>query len=107
MGCALFSISSLASEMGRGNNSPPCRGRDRKRLVEGNPEMSAPLKTVESTSDISSLLHEIGQRAKDAARALALAPTARKDAALSAMAAAIRARRSEIIAANQQDLADA
>src|SRR5215468_7277508 len=69
--------------------------------------MSAPLKTVESTSDISSLLHEIGQRAKDAARALALAPTARKDAALSAMAAAIRARRSEIIAANQQDLADA
>jgi glutamate-5-semialdehyde dehydrogenase len=69
--------------------------------------MSAPLKTVESTSDISGLLHEIGQRAKNAARVLALMPTARKDAALSAMAAAIRDRKREIMAANQQDLADA
>jgi glutamate-5-semialdehyde dehydrogenase len=69
--------------------------------------MSAPLKTVESTSDISSLLHAIGQRAKDAARALALAPAARKDEALAAMAAAIRADQRDIMAANRQDLADA
>ena len=69
--------------------------------------MSAPLKTVESTNDISGLLHGIGQRAKEAARTLALAPTARKDAALSAMAAAIQTRQREIMAANQQDLADA
>ena len=69
--------------------------------------MSAPLKTVESTNDISGLLHEIGQRAKEAARTLALAPTARKDAALSAMAAAIKTHQREIMAANQQDLADA
>jgi glutamate-5-semialdehyde dehydrogenase len=61
--------------------------------------MSAPLKTVESTSDISSLLHAIGQRAKDAARALALAPAARKDEALAAMAAAIRADQRDIMAA--------
>ena len=69
--------------------------------------MSAPLKTVESTNDISGLLHEIGQRAKEASRTLALAPTARKDAALSAMAAAIKTHQREIMAANQQDLADA
>ena len=69
--------------------------------------MSAPLKTVESTNDISGLLHEIGQLAKEAARTLALAPTARKDAALSAMAAAIKTHQREIMAANQQDLADA
>ena len=69
--------------------------------------MSAPLKTVESTNDISGLLHEIGQRANEAARTLALAPTARKDAALSAMAAAIKTHQREIMAANQQDLADA
>jgi glutamate-5-semialdehyde dehydrogenase len=69
--------------------------------------MSAPLKTVESTSDISSLLHAIGQRAKDAARALALATAARKDAALAAMAAAIGAHQRDIMAANRQDLADA
>jgi glutamate-5-semialdehyde dehydrogenase len=69
--------------------------------------MSAPLKTVESTSDISSLLHAIGQRAKDAARALALAPASRKDEALTAMAAAIRAHRREMMEANRQDLADA
>ena len=69
--------------------------------------MNAPLKTVESTNDISGLLHEIGQRAKEASRTLALAPTARKDAALSAMAAAIKTHQREIMAANQQDLADA
>ena len=69
--------------------------------------MSAPLKTVESTSDLPSLLHAIGEGAKAAARALALAPTARKDAALSAMAAAVRACQREIVTANQQDLADA
>jgi glutamate-5-semialdehyde dehydrogenase len=69
--------------------------------------MSAPLKTVESTSDVADLLHEIGQRAKNAARSLALAPSARKDAALTAMAAAIRGHQREIMAANQKDLAEA
>jgi glutamate-5-semialdehyde dehydrogenase len=69
--------------------------------------MSAPLKTVESTSDVADLLHQIGQRAKDAARSLALAPSARKDAALTAMAAAIRGHQREIMAANQKDLAEA
>jgi glutamate-5-semialdehyde dehydrogenase len=68
--------------------------------------MAAPLKTVEG-SDIAALMHELGRAAKDAARLLALAPTAQKDAALAAMAAAIRARKADILAANAQDLAEA
>ncbi len=68
--------------------------------------MTAPLKTVEG-SDIAGLMQAIGRRARDAARALALAPTAQKDAALAGTAAAIRARKDDILAANAQDLADA
>ena len=69
--------------------------------------MTAPLKTVESTTDIAAVMHDIGRRAKDAARALALAATARKDAALSAMAKGLRARKADILAANAQDVAEA
>jgi glutamate-5-semialdehyde dehydrogenase len=69
--------------------------------------MTAPLKTVESTTDVAGLMHDIGRRAKDAARVLALAGTAQKDDALTAMAAAIRARKADILAANAQDLAEA
>jgi glutamate-5-semialdehyde dehydrogenase len=68
--------------------------------------MAAPLKTVEG-SDIAALMHELGRAAKDAARMLALAPTAQKNDALAAMAAAIRAHRADILAANAQDLAEA
>jgi glutamate-5-semialdehyde dehydrogenase len=69
--------------------------------------MTAPLKTVESTTDIAAVMHDIGRRAKDAARTLALAATARKDAALSAMAKGLRARKADILAANAQDVAEA
>src|SRR3979490_242354 len=41
--------------------------------------MTAPLKTVESTSDIAGLMHDIGSRARLAARVLALAGTAQKE----------------------------
>ena len=68
--------------------------------------MAAPLKTVEG-SNIAALMHEIGQRAKSAARVLALAPTAQKDSALAAMAAAIRTRQADILAANAKDVAEA
>src|SRR5260370_8353242 len=68
--------------------------------------MAAPLKTVEG-SNIAALMHEMGQRAKSATRVLALAPTAQKDKALAAMAAAIRARQAEILAANAKDVAEA
>jgi glutamate-5-semialdehyde dehydrogenase len=68
--------------------------------------MAAPLKTVEG-SDIAGLMHDIGRRAKAAAHALARASTAQKDQALAAMAASIRARKADILAANAQDLAEA
>jgi len=68
--------------------------------------MTAPLKTVEGTGDIATVMAEIGRRAKAAARVLALASTAQKDRALAAMATAIRASRAEILAANVDDMAD-
>jgi glutamate-5-semialdehyde dehydrogenase len=69
--------------------------------------MTAPLKTVESTSDIAGLMHDIGSRARAAARVLALAGTAQKDQALGAMAAQLRARQDDILAANTLDVAEA
>jgi glutamate-5-semialdehyde dehydrogenase len=69
--------------------------------------MTAPFKTIEGTADISGLMHEIGRHAKAAARVLALARADQKDAALSAIAAAIRAGRSDILAANAEDIAEA
>src|SRR5439155_843550 len=68
--------------------------------------MTAPLKTIEGR-DIAEAMRAIGARAKAAARTLALAPSAQKDAALAAMADAIRARTQKILAANSEDLADA
>ena len=69
--------------------------------------MTAPLKSIDNTAGCASLLHDIGRRAREAARVLALAPTAQKDKALAAMAQAIRASRSAILAANAEDIADA
>jgi glutamate-5-semialdehyde dehydrogenase len=69
--------------------------------------MTAPLKTVESASDTASLMHDLGRAAREAAHVLALAPAARKDGALAAMAAAIRAREAAILAANAEDMAEA
>jgi glutamate-5-semialdehyde dehydrogenase len=67
--------------------------------------MTALLKTIEA--DVAALMPEIGQRARAAARVLALAPAAQKDRALAAMAQAIRARASAILAANAKDIAEA
>ena len=69
--------------------------------------MSAPLKSIEGSSDIAAAMGEIGRRARAAARALALAPVDQKNRALGAMAAAIRAQASLILAANAEDVAEA
>ena len=69
--------------------------------------MTAPLKTIEGTADIATAMREIGRRVRAAARALALASPAQKDQALAAMAAAVLARKAEILAANAQDLSEA
>src|SRR5262245_62327510 len=94
--------------MGRGNQAPSRDGRERGRTNAQNMDfaVAAPLKTVEG-SDIAALMHDMGQRAKAAARTLALAATAQKDAALAAMAQAIRRGKADILAANAQDVAEA
>jgi glutamate-5-semialdehyde dehydrogenase len=69
--------------------------------------MTAPLKTIEGTGDIAGVMREIGRRARAAAHILALASTDKKNQALSGMAKALHARRSEVLAANAEDLADA
>jgi glutamate-5-semialdehyde dehydrogenase len=69
--------------------------------------MSAPLKSIEGSGDIAAAMGEIGRRARAAARALALAPPDQKNRALGAMAAAIRAQTSLILAANAEDVVEA
>jgi glutamate-5-semialdehyde dehydrogenase len=67
--------------------------------------MTAQLKAFETTVD--AVMPEIGLRARAAARALALASSTQKDAALAAIAKAIRARSDQILVANAEDLAAA
>ncbi len=59
-----------------------------------------------ATEDVAAVMQEIGTRARAAARKVALSPAAQRNAALKAMAAALRARAPLILAANAQDLAD-
>jgi glutamate-5-semialdehyde dehydrogenase len=69
--------------------------------------MNAPLKAVGNPSTLEAVMLDIGRGARDAARALALAPASRKNRALAAMAQAIRRSRSAILAANAEDVAEA
>ena len=69
--------------------------------------MSAPLKSIEGTGDMAVAMGEIGRSARAAARLLALASEAQKNRALDVMAAAIRAQKPRILAANTEDLSEA
>jgi glutamate-5-semialdehyde dehydrogenase len=69
--------------------------------------MTAPLKSIDRTGDLAAAMAQIGVAARAAARVLALAPTGQKNRALAAMAAAVRARAPEILAANAEDVAEA
>src|ERR1700754_3577330 len=69
--------------------------------------MTASLKTIEGTGDIAEVMHDLGRRARAAARVLALAPAAQKNTALAAMAKAIRMQAPAILAANAEDVAEA
>jgi glutamate-5-semialdehyde dehydrogenase len=86
--------------------SQDCHEHDRRNAQITDVAMTAPLKTVEG-SNIAVLMREIGEQARSSARVLALAPTAQKDRALAAMAAAIRARQAQILAANAEDMTEA
>ncbi|WP_319518819.1 glutamate-5-semialdehyde dehydrogenase [uncultured Martelella sp.] len=57
--------------------------------------------------DVTAVMREIGKRARAAAHALAIAPTAVKNQALHAMADAIEANSDDILAANRKDVAAA
>ena len=73
--------------------------------------MNAPLKAVAGAKKLEGSLEatmlELGRGARQAARALALAPAAQKSRALAAMAKAIRGSRAAILLANAEDLAEA
>src|SRR5271169_4466579 len=69
--------------------------------------MNAPLKAVESSARLETTLRDLGRAARQAARALALAPASQKNRALAAMAKAIRDARSAILAANAEDVSQA
>jgi glutamate-5-semialdehyde dehydrogenase len=69
--------------------------------------MTASLKSIEGTGDISSVMGEIGLRARAAGRVLALAPAEQKNRALAGMAAAVRKQASAILSANAEDVAEA
>ncbi len=58
-------------------------------------------------SDLAAEIRALALAARDAAAELALAPAAKKSAALRAMASAIRAAKTEILAANARDMAGA
>ncbi len=71
------------------------------------PNAASPLSlAAASGADIPALMDGIGRRARAAARALGLAPAAKKDEALRAMAAEIRAAAPAILSANAADMAD-
>ena len=59
------------------------------------------------TARIGDLMEGLGKAATEAAAVLALAPSVQKNAALAAAAAAVRARRGVILAANERDVAAA
>ncbi|MDR3496471.1 MAG: glutamate-5-semialdehyde dehydrogenase [Ancalomicrobiaceae bacterium] len=55
---------------------------------------------------VDGVMRELGERAKAAARVIALAPAPTKTAALRAMAAQVRVASADILAANAEDVAD-
>jgi glutamate-5-semialdehyde dehydrogenase len=68
--------------------------------------LNAP-EAVSVESSAPTLMADLGRRARQAARRVALASAEEKNAALRMMAAAIRARAGSILAANERDLTDA
>jgi glutamate-5-semialdehyde dehydrogenase len=69
--------------------------------------MNAPLKAVAGSSKLEVTMRNLGREARAAARVLALAPAAQKNRALGAIAKVIRGSRTAILAANEQDVAEA
>jgi glutamate-5-semialdehyde dehydrogenase len=66
--------------------------------------VSAKAERIDGSGDMAALMRDMGQRARTASRALALAEPARKTAALKAAAQAIRDSSSAILQANAEDI---
>jgi glutamate-5-semialdehyde dehydrogenase len=71
------------------------------------PATTLPAAPAPAGPDIAVVMGEMGRRARAAARLVALAPASAKDAALTAMAAAITEAAPSILAANAEDVAEA
>jgi glutamate-5-semialdehyde dehydrogenase len=69
--------------------------------------MSAPLKAIDGSADLTALMTELAAQARAAARVLALASPDQKNQALEAMERVIRANAVQILAANAEDVAEA
>ena len=69
--------------------------------------MTASLKAIDGSAELTTLMTDLGRQARAAARSLALAPPEQKNRALEAMERAIRAGADKILAANAEDVTDA
>jgi len=69
--------------------------------------MNAPLKAVDDATDLPALMSGLAEQTRAAAKVLALAPAAQKNAALAAMAAALRVSAPALLAANGEDVKEA
>jgi glutamate-5-semialdehyde dehydrogenase len=68
--------------------------------------MTASLKTIDGTADLTALMNDLAAKARAAARVLSLAPAEQKNRALEAMERAIRKNAPAILAANAEDVAE-
>src|SRR3569832_1039996 len=69
-------------------------------------DMTAPLKAIDGSADLTELMTALAARARDAARVLSLAPAEQKNRALEAIERAILANAAAILAANAEDVAE-
>src|SRR5450631_4170590 len=68
--------------------------------------MTAPLKAIDGSAELPTLMNELARSARAAARVLSLAPPEQKNRALEAMEGAIRSHAPAILAANAEDVAE-
>src|SRR2546421_12604015 len=75
-------------------------------LIETESNMSTPLKAIDGSADLPTLMNELAAGARAAARLLSLASGQQKNRALEAMERAIREHAAAILAANAEDVAE-
>jgi glutamate-5-semialdehyde dehydrogenase len=68
--------------------------------------MTAPLKAIDGSADLPTLMNDLAASARAAARLLSLAAPKQKNRALEAMERAIREHAPAILAANAEDVAE-